>query len=334
MDSGFHTQQINHNGPNILTDTEFVNPLDLIKTTKTKQLSNNFVFNPNNNAPNPLINQVPKIISINNDNRKDINPMVDPRYSGINANSMKSHKKSNQILINSSNNSQNPFSNMGLNQSSQNSMNNQLLSQQQQMMQQNMISQMMQQQMAQQQALQQQMMSQQMKKQQQMLQQQMMSQQMAQQQVLQQQMMQQQMAQQQMLQQQMMSQQMKKQQQILQNLRSQNMQNNSQNQLNSNNLQMDDNNYILVLFKIRGVGEIDNLIAVQTELFGTVDSLIEEYRNKTGDYEPTKKFIFNARELNLNQTCVEAGLCNNSIIQVIDTRNVNGANFYYHYLFL
>ena len=303
MDSRFQTQQINHNRHNQLTETEFVNPLNLIKTTKTKKLPNNFVFNPNNNAPNSLINQIPKIIPINN-NRNDINPMVDPRYSGINANSMMSHNKSNQILINSSNNSQNIFSNMGLNQSSQNSMNNQLLSQQQQMMQQ---------QMAQKQMLQQQMMSQ-----------------MAQQQMLQQQMMSQ-MAQQQMLQQQMMSQQMKKQQQILQNLSSQNMQNNSQNQLNSNSLQMDDNNYILVLFKIRGVIEIDNLIAVQTELFETVDSLIEEYRNKTGDYEPSKKFIFNARELKLNQTCAEAGLCNNSIIQVIDTRNVNGANFYYHY---
>ena len=298
MDSRFQTQQINHNRHNQLTETEFVNPLNLIKTTKTKKLPNNFVFNPNNNAPNSLINQIPKIIPINN-NRNDINPMVDPRYSGINANSMMSHNKSNQILINSSNNSQNIFSNMGLNQSSQNSMNNQLLSQQQQMMQQ---------QMAQKQMLQQQMMSQ-----------------MAQQQMLQQQMMSQ------MAQQQMMNQQMKKQQQILQNLSSQNMQNNSQNQLNSNSLQMDDNNYILVLFKIRGVGEIDNLISVQTELFGTVDSLIEEYRNKTGDYEPSKKFIFNARELKLNQTCAEAGLCNNSLIQVIDTRNVTGANFYYHY---
>lgn len=317
MDSGFQTQQINHNRHNLLTDTEFVNPLNLIKTTKTKKLPNNFVFNPNNNAPNSLINQIPKIIPINN-NRNDINPMVDPRYSGINANSMISHNKSNQILINSSNNSQNLFSNMGLNQSSQNSMNNQLLSQQQQMTQQNTISQMMQQQMAQKQ----------------MLQQHLMNKLMAQTQILQQQMMQQQMAQQQMLQQQMMSQQMKKQQQILQNLSSQNMQNNSQNQLNSNSLQMDDNNYILVLFKIRGVGEIDNLIAVQTELYGTVDSLIEEYRNKTGDYEPSKKFIFNARELKLNQTCAEAGLCNNSIIHVIDTRNVNGANFYYHYLYL
>ena len=301
MNSGFHTHSISHNH---LSNTEFVNPLNFIKTTKTKKLPNNFVFNPNTNAPNSLINQVPKIITNNNNNnRNNINPMVDPRYSGINANSMASQNKSNQIMINSNNNSQNLFSNMGSNQFAQNSMNNQLLSQQQQMIQQNMISQMMQQQVAQQQ-------------------------------MLQQQMMQQQMAQQQMLQQQMMSQQMKKQQQILQNLRSQNMQNNSQNQLNSNNLQMDDNNYILVLFKIRGVGEIDNLIAVQTELFGTVDSLIEEYRNKTGDYETSKKFIFNARELKLNQTCAEAGLCNNSIIQVIDTRNVNGANFYYHYLFL
>ena len=299
MNSGFHTHSISHNH---LSNTEFVNPLNFIKTTKTKKLPNNFVFNQNSNAPNSLINQVPKIIP-NNNNRNDINPMSDPRYSGINANSMASQNKSNQIMINSNNNSQNIFSNMGSNQFEQNYMNNQLLSQQQQMIQQNMISQMMQQQMAQQQ-------------------------------MLQQQMMQQQMAQQQMLQQQMMSQQMKNQQHILQNLRSQNMQNNSQNQLNSNSIQINDNNEILVLFKIRGVGEIDNLIAVQTELFGTVYSLIEEYRNKTGDYEPRKKFIFNARELKLNQTCAEAGLCNNSIIQVIDTRDVNGANFYYYYLFL
>ena len=38
-----------------------------------------------------------------------------------------------------------------------------------------------------------------------------------------------------------------------------------------------------------------------------------------------KKFIFNAKALNPTLTCAEAGLTDHSIVQVIDTRDLQGA---------
>ena len=53
-----------------------------------------------------------------------------------------------------------------------------------------------------------------------------------------------------------------------------------------------------------------------------VSSIIEKYRMQTGDYDPDKKFIFNAKNLRPSLTLAEAGLINNSVIFVVTTRGI------------
>ena len=107
------------------------------------------------------------------------------------------------------------------------------------------------------------------------------------------------------------------QQQIMSNLNQQMQNSNNQTQSNNNNLN--------IMFKVRGRDENENQINVQIQADEKVSTLIEKYRNKAGDYEKKKKFIFNAKALNPNLTCGEAGLYDNSIVQVLNTRDVEGA---------
>ena len=51
-----------------------------------------------------------------------------------------------------------------------------------------------------------------------------------------------------------------------------------------------------------------------------VSSIIEQYRNKSGDHDPFKKFIFNAKNLSLNITVAEAGIWDKANIFVICTK--------------
>ena len=66
-------------------------------------------------------------------------------------------------------------------------------------------------------------------------------------------------------------------------------------------------------------------INVQINANERVSELIQRYRNKSGDYEIQRRFIFNAKELNPTLTCAEAGLFNNSIVHVLNTKDVTGA---------
>ena len=111
---------------------------------------------------------------------------------------------------------------------------------------------------------------------------------------MQQQMIQQQMMQQQMLQQQMMQQQMEMQ-----------------------------NQYIRVIFRQSGENS-KNIppITIQCKPFDSVSSIIEKYRNASGDKDPYKKFIFNAKNLNQALDLNEAGISNNSNIFVVSTRGI------------
>ena len=49
-----------------------------------------------------------------------------------------------------------------------------------------------------------------------------------------------------------------------------------------------------------------------------VSSLIEKFRKKAGDYDKTKRFIFNAK--NVNPSLAEAGMHNNCNIFVVATK--------------
>ena len=51
-----------------------------------------------------------------------------------------------------------------------------------------------------------------------------------------------------------------------------------------------------------------------------VSKIIEKYRIKSGDQDPNKKFIFNAKNLKPNLSADEVGLCNNSNIFVVATK--------------
>ena len=55
-----------------------------------------------------------------------------------------------------------------------------------------------------------------------------------------------------------------------------------------------------------------------------VSDIIQRYRDKSGDNEPTKKFIFNAKALNPYLTVAEAGLANNFNIFVVSTKGIKG----------
>jgi len=51
-----------------------------------------------------------------------------------------------------------------------------------------------------------------------------------------------------------------------------------------------------------------------------VSSIIEQYRSKSGDHDPSKKFIFNAKNLSPNLTLAEAGISNGANIFVVSTK--------------
>ena len=75
---------------------------------------------------------------------------------------------------------------------------------------------------------------------------------------------------------------------------------------------------INVIFRVGGPKPV--LIECKTR--EKVSSLIEKYRNKSGDRDDNKKFIFNAKNLNLSLTVAEAGITNNANIFVAFTKKV------------
>ena len=56
-----------------------------------------------------------------------------------------------------------------------------------------------------------------------------------------------------------------------------------------------------------------------------VSDIIQKYRNKTGDKDESKKFIFNAKQLNSSLTVKMAGITDNSNIFVVTTKGDKGA---------
>ena len=158
---------------------------------------------------------------------------------------------------------------------------------------------------------------------------QMMQQQMMQQQMMQQQMMQQQMMQQQMMQQQMMQQQAKQAQ--MQNILNQAAGTgqgaaNPSIQMPSSVPSTSQGAGISVIFRASGAtGQASAPIMVQCMSDEKVSEVIEKYRNKSGDRDPTKKFIFNAKNLAPSLTVAEAGITNNANIFVVATKGIKGA---------
>ena len=83
---------------------------------------------------------------------------------------------------------------------------------------------------------------------------------------------------------------------------------------------------ICVIFRASGAtGQAGAPIMVQCMNEDKVSSVIEKYRSKASDNDTTKKFIFNAKNLNPSLTVAEAGLTNNANIFVVATKGIKGA---------
>ena len=86
----------------------------------------------------------------------------------------------------------------------------------------------------------------------------------------------------------------------------------------------DNNTPICIIF--RRSGEISNKppIMIQCRRKDKVSDAIQKYRNESLDFDETKKFIFNAIQLNPSLTLEEANMCDNSNVFVVVTQDVKG----------
>ena len=124
--------------------------------------------------------------------------------------------------------------------------------------------------------------------------------------------------------------------QMMMNMMNQ-MQNQMQNQLqNQNNEGNDDNQTssnqnqtggISVIFRASGNNPGDKAAPIMVQCLPNekVSEVIQRYRTKSQDNDPTKKFIFNAKNLSLSITVSEAGITNNANIFVVATKGIKGA---------
>ena len=127
------------------------------------------------------------------------------------------------------------------------------------------------------------------------------------------------------------------------NMQGQNMANMAQSMMNNfsnfqppivqdNQAQNNNNsNFINLKFRVGGLqrqtqqDDSDAEIVIQCTLDEKLSVIVDRYKNKSGDDITDKKFVYNAKNLNLTLTAAEAGLINNSIIFVLNTKNVKGA---------
>lgn len=82
---------------------------------------------------------------------------------------------------------------------------------------------------------------------------------------------------------------------------------------------------ITVNFRVSGMGKQDSdPIMIQCMPDEKVSAIIERYRAKTGDWDQTKIFTFNAKNLVPNLTLAESGIMDNAVIFVISKDGVIG----------
>ena len=87
---------------------------------------------------------------------------------------------------------------------------------------------------------------------------------------------------------------------------------------------MSSNDNITLVFRTsQDVNELP--LKIQCTKSEKVSEVIERYRTKAVDHDTSKKFIFNAREIDKNATVDEAGLYDGSNIFVVTTKDVHGA---------
>ena len=111
-----------------------------------------------------------------------------------------------------------------------------------------------------------------------------------------------------------------------------NFQNNQMFQQNPQTPVQQNSNFINLHFRVGGQqlqqiqpqGEQAREIIVQCTLEEKLRDIVQKYRNKSLDNEE-KKFVYNAKNLDLSLSAAEAGLIDNATIFVLNTKNVKGA---------
>ena len=77
------------------------------------------------------------------------------------------------------------------------------------------------------------------------------------------------------------------------------------------------NNEISIVFRQSPNNNSLGPITVYCSPYEAVSSIIEKYRMKSNDFDPDKKFIFNAKFLALSLSVAEAGITNNANMFVV-----------------
>ena len=108
-------------------------------------------------------------------------------------------------------------------------------------------------------------------------------------------------------------------------MNNQNFNNMNNNNMNNNNFIQDSSNGITVTFEKNDpvMGELK--ITIQCLFTEKIEKVIEKYRIKSGDDNMFERFVFNTKNLCPELTVAEQGLLSNSIIKVIDIKDMKGA---------
>ena len=100
----------------------------------------------------------------------------------------------------------------------------------------------------------------------------------------------------------------------------QNEEKNKNNDLEKKYLSNFDIRQIKVIFRQANGRFASNVYCLPDEKIANV---IDKYRNRSGDFAPHRRFIFNSKDLPQELTVSEVGITNNSNIFIVNTCNIN-----------
>ena len=100
----------------------------------------------------------------------------------------------------------------------------------------------------------------------------------------------------------------------------QNKEKNKNNDLEKKYLSNFDIRQIKVIFRQANGRFASNVYCLPDEKIANV---IDKYRNRSGDFAPHRRFIFNSKDLPQELTVSEVGITNNSNIFIVNTCNIN-----------
>ena len=98
------------------------------------------------------------------------------------------------------------------------------------------------------------------------------------------------------------------------------------NNVNNNNIDFnqDNSNGLSVTFERNDPQKGELKVVIQCLYTESIKDVIKKYRIKSGDTNLLERFVFNTKNLCPTLTVAEQGLINNSIITVIDIRDMEG----------